>query len=312
MGKSGLDYIRGVWDSIVHGKSNKEKKLSAAEEIEEFLKEYAESKVPARPTLPDVPEYERMEYEAPDDETLRKFAENALAAYKAQGEKDIDNKIESQRTQFGQELESAQQSRLRAEERAAAEYATAKRNTDADMLRRGLARSSIAAGQKAALERGEAETRASLFAAYEKQAGEIARKIGELDAQRKSALEDFNLAYAVKLTDKIAALEKERDDKKNEALEYNNSLAQKEHAALVDKQMKESDLYSELLAQKEKENKLHGSVSDDDYAAVYTVIAEKLRTLSASDAREIVLKNPNVRESVGSGYYYKLYDEFCR
>ena len=53
-------------------------------------------------------------------------------------------------------------------------------------------------------------------------------------------------------------------------------------------------------------------MSSADYLNVYNAIAAKLREINKNDAREIILNNPNVRESVGNTYYYKLYDEFCR
>lgn len=312
MANEAVEYIKDVWDGIVHGKKNKRKKSEAVNEIEEFLQEYAADKVPQKDVLPDVPAYERVTYEAPDDAQIEKDAQKELAAYKAQGEKGIEKEIDALRKQYDSQKETARTRHENAEKEASAEYEAAKRNTDHDMLKRGLARSSIAAGKKAALEQGEAEQKARLYATYAAQTQEIDDNIAALSVRREEALNDFNLSYAAKLTERINALKSEREEKTAAAVKYNNALAEKEHAAAVDKKMKESDLYSEALTQKQKENALYGEARESDYAAAYAVIAEKLRAIGKSDARDIVLNNPNVRGSVGNTYYYKLYDEFCR
>ena len=311
MASKGAEYLTELWDSLVNGKRNKEKRNTATEEIENIIAGYEGTKVPMRPFLPDVPQYERMDYEAPSDDTLQKRAESELQAYKEQGEKGVENKIDALREGYEAEKKAAEEKRGAAESQTTESYAEAKRNTDNDMLKRGLARSSIAANKKAALEEGEAAKKAQLAADYARRADELNGKIEALRAERESALNGFNLSYAARLTSRMNELREERDKKAAEALKYNNTLAEKEHAARVDKTMKESDLYGEALTQRKKENELR-ETDTGDYEALYTAIAAQLRTVNKNDARDIVLNNPNVRNSLNGTYYYKLYNEFCR
>ncbi len=311
MENDGIRYLTELWDSLVNASENKKKKNSAIDEIEDFINSYGDSKVPSKPKLPDAPEYERLTYDAPSDESIREQAESELSSFKSQGEKGIDKEIQTLKEKYDSDLMSAKDSYDSAAKSAETSYEAAKRNVDNDMLKRGLARSSIAANKQAELESGAAAKKTNMANAYFKQVDELNSKISALESQRQEALNDFNLSYATRLTELVRQLTDERDKKATEALKYNNTLTEKEHAAQVDKQLKESDLYSEALSQREKENAL-GQATEKDYLEVYTEIASKLRTLNKNDAREIVLNNPNVRVSVGNTYYYKLYDEFCR
>ena len=294
---TGADYIRETWSSLKNGKSNKNKKDEATEEIENFISGYGKNQLPEKPRLPDVPEYERMEYDAPTDDAI--------------GESGIEKEIAALEKKYASDSEAARENNENAKKSVELGYEAAKRNTDSDMLKRGLARSSIAALSKAEIESEEASAKAGLDASLSRELNEISGKLGELSAKREEALNDFNLAYAAKLTQRITELKSERDKKVAEALKYNNTLAEKEHGAKVDKQMKESELYNDALSQKKKENELSG-ITESDYQNIYSQIAQKLRGLNAHDARDIVLNNPSVRKSLNNTYYYKLYDEFCR
>ncbi len=308
---TGADYIRETLDSLKNGKQNKTKKDETAEEIEKFIEDYGKGNLPEKPQLPDSPAYERMEYDAPTDEALGETAKKELEAYKAQGESGVEKEIAALEKEYAAKSDSAREKNENAKKSVELGYESAKKNTDADMLKRGLARSSIAALSKKEIELNAASAKAELDAALSRELNELDGKINELATKREEALNEFNLAYAAKLTQRITELKSERDKKTSEAIKYNNSLAEKEHKEKVDKQMKESELYGEALSQKKKEDEMSG-MTESDYAAIYSQIAQKLRGINLHDARDIVLNNPNIRRSLNSAYYYKLYDEFCR
>ena len=90
---TGADYIRETWSSLKNGKSNKNKKDEVTEEIENFISGYGKNQLPEKPRLPDVPEYERMEYDAPTDDAIGETAKKELESYKAQGESGIEKEI---------------------------------------------------------------------------------------------------------------------------------------------------------------------------------------------------------------------------
>lgn len=305
------EYIRDTWDSLVHGKKNKRKKNEAIEDINDFIENMAQNKVPDKPTLPDAPTYERATYDAPTDEQLHKSAEEEWSAYKAQGEKGIDDEIAKKRKAYEEQTEKAQKESAAEREKTSQAYAAAKQDVDDDMLKRGLARSSIAANKRVALSEKEAAALTAIADAAAQTVRELGEKIAALDGERQAALNDFNLTYAARITARINELKDERDKKQAEVLKYNNSLTEKEHAAKVDKQMKESDLYGEALSQRKQENELRQNTDGDD-EKLYAAVAEKLRALNRHDARDLVLNNHTIRDKLSSTYYYRLYDEFCR
>ena len=309
MGIKQVEYIRDAIDSFIHGKKYKEKANAAQDAITDIIKNIKSDKVPEKPELPDVPEYERLEKDERTDDELVKSAEEELAGFKRQGEKGIDEKIAAEEKGYRADMEAARATHDEAAEQTKRAYGTAKQNTDNDMLKRGLARSSIAVNKKAALEAGEAEATAKLSSALSEKLQQLNEQIDALAAKREEALNDFNLSYAAKLTGRINELKAERDKRTEDAIKYNNSLTEKEHNAEVDKKMKESDLYGEALDQKKKENELGATA---DYRDLYNAIASELRKINLHDAREIVLSNPDIRDNVGNYYYYLLYDEFCR
>ena len=311
MASKGVDYIKDVWDSLFNSEKNEQKKADAEKDIEDFISSYDDGKLPDKEELPDAPKYERMEYDAPSDDEIRETAEGELSDFKNQSERGIERESELKREQYETDKVNAESKRDEAATKAGDAYAEAKKNIDADLLKRGLSRSSIAANKKAAVEQSEAEAKNKIYAEYAKKVSELDEKINSLAASREQALNDFNISYAAKLTERINALKNERSQKTMEALKYNNSLTEKEYDAAIDKKMKESDLYSEALNQRIKENQLTER-SASDSLAIYNKIRSTLLSINSADARDIVLSNPNIRNSLTSEYYYKLYDEFCR
>lgn len=307
----GPNYIGEAWDYVKNYRKNKEAKNAALEEIEAYFDGGISSETETeKPKLPDAPAYERMEYIAPTDEQIKTQAEKELENYKATGEKGVNDKIDALSQKYDAALAAAKEKHEQETAQTEQRYETAKKNTDNDMLKRGLARSSIAALEKAQWEKNETAAKEALSAAYLREADELNGKIADLSTEREQALNDFNLAYAARLTERIDELSRERDEKRTEALKYNNSLTEKEYNAAVNKQMKESDLYSEALSQREKEQKLAGGT--DPQLAAYHFVAEKLRSVNRNDARDIVLYNEEIRLHVGDKGYAALYAEFCR
>ena len=66
-----VNYIRETIDSVFGGEENKKKRKTATDEINEFLDGMEKDKLPERPVLPDAPSFDRMEYDAPTNESIR-------------------------------------------------------------------------------------------------------------------------------------------------------------------------------------------------------------------------------------------------
>ena len=152
-------------------------------------------------------------------------------------------------------------------------------------------------------------------AEYEAAQADVDAKISELDVKRQKAMDDFDIAYTAKLTEEINKLRSEREKLKTEALKYNNSLTEKENKEKIDKAKAESDLYTEQLAQKKAEEKLaegDTATKEKRYQQIYTVLRDKLLTMSPQEAKQEITNNPIYSSYLSKPYYYKLFDEFGR
>lgn len=267
-----------------------------------------------KPTLPTVT-LERMKYDAPSDEYLKILAERSLDEYRNDGIKSIREgsaNDEKAMTAKRDAFVSGLQDELAALDGA---FASAARNIDNDVLKRGLARSSIAATEKAGLEGEYLAKAAKARENYGKQISSLDGDIASVGAKLKAALDDFNLAYAVKLNQKLDELKADRDKKTAEVLKYNNSIAAEQAKLDASKAKTESDLYTAALNQKNKEGSLDNlseKERNEIYKAVYAKMDEYLSSLSAEQARKEVRNHTLYRSHLSDYYYYKLYDKYGR
>ncbi len=308
-----VTYIKGLLDKATGKNKNTEKDYT---DVLDKIDELYESTEPQKPRLDEASSYERMTYDAPTDEEIAASAESSLASYAAAGKSSIDNEIASLIEKYGSEKSAngaAYQNTLKSLNEA---YERAVEEVNNDALRRGLARSSIATGNAAALSREKASASAVAAADYEKVNAEIDAEIAGLEAKRQKAMDEFNIAYTAKLTEEINRLKEEREKKKAEVIKYNNTLSEKENEYAIDRAKAESELYNEALAQKKTEKELRENpdavTQDKIYQQVYALLRDKLLTLSAAEAKEEVTKNPIYHQYLSDAYYYKLYDEFTR
>lgn len=268
-----------------------------------------------KPKLPDGPAYERIEYEPPTDEALQKRAREEYEAYRRTAEKAIAEEKAAAEAKLNREKAAADDKAAADRQAVDAAYDRADEQTANDTLKRGVARSSIAVNRMADLAKARADERTAVEKGYSEKLAALDGEIGSLEAKRQQALNDFNITLAAKITARINELTDERTNKQNEAIRYNNGLAEKEAAYEVDKTMKESDLYGEQLSQTEKENELekkYGTNTEKRYAAVYDKMRGTLAGMSAAEARDAVRNDTFFTDNLSQYWYYKLYDEFGR
>ena len=312
-----ISYIKGLLEkAATKDNDNKNESSKDYNDVLDKIDELYSSAMDEKPSLGETVSYERMTYDAPTDEEISESAKSSLASYAESSKNSIDNEIATLISKYGSDKDanaSAYANTLKSLNEA---YEKAKEESNNDALRRGLARSSIAANTAAALSKSKAEASGNAAAAYEKANAEIDAQIAGLEVKRQKAMDEFNIAYTAKLTQEINRLKAEREEKKSEVIKYNNSLAEKENKYAIDKAKTESDLYTESLAQQKEANKLKENpdavTQDKIYQQVYTLLRDKLLTMSAAEAKEEVSKNTIYRQYLSNAYYYKLYDEFAR
>lgn len=301
------------------GSASNSSGTSAAKNENELLEKIAQirsSVLPEKTTLGSGKTYQRLEYDAPSDEEISESAEKSLESYRKSGLSSIENEIESEKDKYGADkvaLTGARDKTLSAVEDA---YTAAKDALDSDVIKRGLARSSIAVAQSGALAGKRAAKSAQAHSDYESAIADIDSKLSELSVKRQKAIDDFNVAYTAKLTETINELSDKRTKLATEAMKYNNTLAEKENEEEIARAKAEESIYSQALANAQKE----GAITDDPgsvanqrvYGEIYKVMREYLASMAPSAAYEEMKNNPLYRSSLSDAYYYKLYDEFAR
>lgn len=267
-----------------------------------------------KPELPRV-QLNEISYAAPSDEFLRITAENALADHRREGEKNLrDNSAENAKTLASKRTayESARDGDMAL---LGEQYEAASRAIDNDAIRRGLARSSVAAVNKGELESEYLKRNADIVSEYGKKISELDAEIAAVDGKLKTALNDFNLSYATKLNAKLAELKTERDERVQEVTKFNNDVRAKQAAIDATRAKTESDLYTAAIKQDRQAQDLD-SVSPENrdkiYQAVYDKMDEYLGAMTPQQAKLELLNHSFYRQHLSNYYYYKLMDKYGR
>ena len=314
MDKDIWEYFNDLNEFLDKDKSSKDKRGKLQEELDRIEKEYnaaIEPVAPSVPELPDVPSYDRMEYDAPTDEQLAENAENSLSDYKNAGVENIESETAAAKKAKEEEKLAAAAAAEKRAQAVAASYDEATRSFENDALKRGLARSSIAANKSAGLAEGKADALTKAAADAEAETRGIESEIAALEVSRTKALDSFNIAYAAKLTEKIAALTDARDKKSAEVLKYNNSLLELERKAANDRAELESKLKKESQAQARPAVDPAEALSARN-SSKYEAIRSYLAGMTRAEAAKAVRSDSVVRDSLTDYYYYKLYNEYCK
>lgn len=306
-------YIRG----LVQKASGKADDNSDYADILDKINEInATTQIPEKPDLGDGITYDRIEYDAPSDEEIEKRAQDSLKEYEQAGVSSIENEIAALLEKYTSDKNvntAAYESTLKSLNDA---YQSAIEAANNDALKRGLARSSIALNTTAAINSEKADKAAAAAAEYNRQDADLTSKINGLEVERQKAMDEFNISYTAKLTEEINKLKEQREELKNEAIKYNNTLAEKKENERIEREKAESDLYSEALSQAKAERDLtdNPGVAEQDsrYQQIYTLLRDKLLTMSAQEAQNEVRNNSIYRAYLSDAYFYKLYDEFAR
>lgn len=253
-----------------------------------------------------IPETKLSEktYDAPSDDELRSSAESSLEDYRKNGIDSINESSKNTEKELNAKRESVNNSMQSALSSLESDYNAAAERIDNDVIKRGLARSSIAVTGKADLEREYLSRVDSIKGGYVKQLDELDTEISAIDAKLKQALDDFNLSYAAKLNEKLASLKAEREKKQEEVLEYNNDI-----------RAKQAELDRKRI---ETESKLNGdkSLTADEQEmldkAVFAKFDAYLATMNKTDARLEIRNHSLYQKHLSPLYYYMLFDKYGR
>ena len=171
---------------------------------------------------------ERQKYSRPSDEEIRKQAEDSLKSYEDKEQKGIENeyaagnrKLDEERQKLGGDFESQSK-------KIEQTYENAKESNKNTFIRRGLSRSSIMQENLKNLDESKNAAQDTLAKELKQNLEKITIERDLLETQKQSALESFNIAYAVKLSEKINNLTESAKQAEDAVAKYNNQLEEKE------------------------------------------------------------------------------------
>lgn len=171
---------------------------------------------------------ERQKYSRPSDEEIRKQAEDSLKSYEDKEQKGIENeyaagnrKLDEESQKLGGDFESQSK-------KIEQTYENAKESNKNTFIRRGLSRSSIMQENLKNLDESKNAAQDTLAKELKQNLEKITIERDLLETQKQSALESFNISYAVKLSEKINKLTESAKQAEDAVSKYNNQLEEKE------------------------------------------------------------------------------------
>lgn len=171
---------------------------------------------------------ERQKYSRPSDEDIRKQAEDSLKSYEDKEQKGIENeyadgnrKLDEESQKLGGDFESQSK-------KIEQTYENAKESNKNTFIRKGLSRSSIMQENLKNLDESKNAAQDTLAKELKQNLEKITIERDLLETQKQSALESFNIAYAVKLSEKINKLTESAKQAEDAVAKYNNQLEEKE------------------------------------------------------------------------------------
>lgn len=257
---------------------------------------------------------EKMEFTAPTNEEVKKSAENSLFDYKNESLQKINDDFDSATKKIDIDLENEKQAFSSRKDELESLYGSLKKDASDDAVKRGLARSSIIVSKLEAFDKGMLDSYLELDKEYQKKFSDLNSEKSLLEMQKQNALSSFDIAYAVKLEEKINELNSEIAKEEEKVLKYNNEIAEKE--AEYEKELEE--LQNKIIREDRQDNldlieylTKEGVVAYDDLKAreKYEYAYEKLKGLSKEEALNELKNNVDYSKHLGR-YYDKLLSIF--
>ncbi len=252
------------------------------------------------------PNFTRLESLNKSKDDIESEAKNSLEGYKNTSLSAIDKDLEDGTTEIEENKKSVTEARDKTIASTKENYANAKKDASNDVLKRGLARSSIAISVLDAFSKDEIDTLNSIEKDYNDSISALDFELNALNAQKNKALSDFDIAYAVKLNDKIASLTKEYDEREQEIIEFNNDIAKKEKDYLDKYNSLVSDIQNTNFSNSIEKNELvtkYGSKAVSSYIKnqVYELLDNYFANKSKDEIANI-LSDERLKTALGSNY----------
>ena len=259
--------------------------------------------------IPDYnePKFEKLEDVVVDTDKIASDARDSLSAYKSESINKINNDYDAEKKKLDSKLVDINKSAIEEKSNVKQYFDNATEDDKNNAITRGIGRSSIIINALDAFDKGEIEEFNRIDSELTDNINAIDFQLTSLSQQKEQALNDFDIAYAVKLNDKINSLTSELQKKQNEVIKYNNQISEKESKYKQD--------YDEFVADIEDKNRdnnkslvdlvaKYGSnvVSAYRKNQIFEAVDSFFEGVDRAKVIEILNTNDNLKSALGSLY----------
>ena len=296
-----------------------EREKSILDQLSALEKEYNDSlpkeeEIDLEKLFPSDLGLKEVGYNAESDEDIAARAERESALNKQYAQNSLESKYEAQKSNVESNRQKAEENLKSGYEKLRELYDDLRKRTENDVLKRGLARSSIATSQLSDLDTARMAGVSELQASYNSSMTDIDNKIAGLENDKLAALEELDIKSALQLEERIAELKKERDKTIKEYETYNNQVRKQNADYQVKRQndideylaKRESDKAAALQQQEANEKKYgYSGAKQENYAKRYDIAFDFYSSLAPEIAADALAASPNMKYYLGI-YYDKL------
>lgn len=198
------------------------------------------------------------------DDEIAALAEGELFDYKTSSQTSIENNYEKNTQKIGESLEALEKNTNASKQNLEVALEDVKEKASNDAIKRGLARSSIIVNKLANFDKAYLNEFANIEKNFLQTQTKLNNEMSLLQVQKQNALDAFDIAYAVKLSEKINTINEKLLKQEQDVIEYNNKLEQIEKEFETKNQ--EARRKAELEAQKANMNYADFVTKNGEYA----------------------------------------------
>ncbi len=276
-----------------------EKLTEKTKKYSDLLNQFKEVDKKYQPATDEI-KLQKKSFEMPTEQEIKKQADSSLEEYKKSELQNIDDDYNTKSTVIDEKIKSETQSLDNKKDETKELYTNLKDNASKDAIKRGLARSSIVINILDAFDKNMVKEINKINEEIQSKVSSLNSQKDLLTEQRQSALNAFDISYALKLTNKIDEINKSLAEQEQKVIEYNNQIAQKE-AEYEQKRQKSNLEYAEYIAK-------HGTDAIDEMKREekFNYAKDYLMSLPKSDAIVELNTNTALNSELGAKYFNKL------
>lgn len=305
------DLVTGNVISIVDQEKRKQNIKDINNKLDFVASKYNGSNQTA---VPEKITLEKMEFVKPTESDVLKQGEDSLNDYKTSGVQSIEDEYKLKEDKLYSDKSSVIDAGNKSKQNLKQYYDNAITNAENQALKRGLSRSSIILNQLDAFEKSKIDDYKQIDKDITNQINAINFELNALTSQKQTALNNFDVTYAVKLQEKINNLNKELADKEAEVIKYNNEIALKEAEFNKDVDELKNEISKSTWEDTTDLIDIYGKygqnvvnkVKNDD---IYNTAREYLKSLSQAEVLAI-LADQDFKHKLGESNFEKILNEF--